>query len=169
MAKQPRLPQAADGAKPSDAAPDYAIGYCRTPVRTRYKPGQSGNPKGRPKRQCNVRTVLQKALEQKITVRERDQTRTVSRLDAVVLKVISGALNGDPKSVNSLIVLLRAVGMTAEAPAIKHEELFTADDEALLADFLVRQGKQAQPTQSAEKPQTRAAEPPSKETKGQKS
>jgi hypothetical protein len=169
MAKQPRLPQSADGAKALDAAPDYPVGYGRTPVRTRYKPGQSGNPKGRPKGQCNVRTVLQRALAHKMTVRENNQTRTVSRLDAVILKVISGALNGDPKSVSSLIVLLRAVGMTAEAPAVKHEELFTADDEALLADFLVRQGDQAQPTHSTEKPQSRAAEPPSKETKEKKS
>ena len=67
----------------------------------------------------------------------------------------------------NLIVLLRAVGMTAEAPAVKHEELFTADDEALLADFLVRQGNQAQPTRARRS--RRAEQPTSEQTdKGDK-
>jgi Family of unknown function (DUF5681) len=28
---------------------DYAVGFRRPPANTRFKPGQSGNPKGRPK------------------------------------------------------------------------------------------------------------------------
>ena len=32
-----------------DAAPEYEVGYCKPPVGTRFKKGQSGNPSGRPK------------------------------------------------------------------------------------------------------------------------
>ena len=31
--------------------PDYAVGYGKPPQHSRFKPGRSGNPKGRPKGQ----------------------------------------------------------------------------------------------------------------------
>lgn len=35
----------------SDARePGYIVGYCKPPVHTRFQPGKSGNPAGRPKR-----------------------------------------------------------------------------------------------------------------------
>lgn len=33
------------------ARPGYDVGYAKPPVGTRFKPGQSGNPKGRPRGQ----------------------------------------------------------------------------------------------------------------------
>src|SRR5437899_5071645 len=121
-----------DGTQPSDGAPAYVVGYGRPPVHARFKPGQSGNSRGRPKRQRNVRTVVEEALNQHITIREGNRTRSITRLDGVVLKVVAGALNGDQKAMTSLLALLRAVGMTAEAPAATHREPFTSDDDAIL-------------------------------------
>jgi hypothetical protein len=172
MTKQSRLPEPPNGTQPLDAAPAYAVGYGRPPAHTRYKPGQCGNPRGRPKRQRNLRTVVEEALNQRITIREGNRTRSLTKLDGVVLTVVAGALKGDPKALTSLITLLRSIGMTAEAPAAIPREPFTSDDEAVIADFLERGGNHAEPTQppeSTERPEAGKTEPPSKQSKETKS
>ncbi len=151
-----------DGTQPSDGAAAYVVGYGRPPVHTRFKPGQSGNSRGRPKRQRNVRTVVEEALNQRITVREGNRTRSITKLDAVILTIVDGALKRDAKTLVSLLALLRAVGMTAEAPAATHREPVTSDDDAILADFLVRHGtgqEQAEPTKPDANPPSAAAKP----------
>ncbi|WP_116394747.1 DUF5681 domain-containing protein [Nitrobacter sp. Nb-311A] len=39
------------------ASTEYEVGYGRPPIQGRFKPGQSGNPKGIRKRRRNVRCV----------------------------------------------------------------------------------------------------------------
>ena len=117
---------------------------CRPPVRGRFKPGQSGNPKGRPKGQRNVRTVLNDALNQRIKIREGDRSRSVTKLDAVIMTMVNAALKGDAKAQASLITMMRSLGMTGEPPAVSNQASFTADDEGLIADFLRRRGSEIQ-------------------------
>ena len=40
----------------------FAVGYGRPPVHSRFKPGKSGNPKGRAKQSRNMRTIVQQVL-----------------------------------------------------------------------------------------------------------
>src|SRR5271169_4027563 len=43
---------------PPSQEPTYKVGYRRTPTASRFKPGQSGNPKGRPRGARNKRPAL---------------------------------------------------------------------------------------------------------------
>src|SRR5215470_5191350 len=125
------------------------VGYGRPPVHTQFKPGKSGNPKGRRKGQRNVHTVVDEALSQRITIREGNRTRSVTKLDAVILTMVSAALKGDTKAQASLIALLRSLGMTGEPPQVPTQEPFTADDQGLIADYFRRNGSTLQqPTDS---------------------
>ena len=119
-------------------AGDYLVGYGKPPVATRFKPGQSGNPKGRPKRHRNLRTVLENTLNQRVTLREGERNRLSTKLEALAAMVTNRALNGDPRAVASLITLMRASGMVDEPPAPLRHEPITDQDADLLADYFAR-------------------------------
>lgn len=119
---------------------EYEVGYCKPPKHTRYKPGQSGNAKGRPRGQRNLKTAVKEALKEKITMREGERTRTVSRLDAIVRVTINNALKGDPKALAAFIQLIRPTGLMDEEPDASCPEIVSAEDDAILTDFLARQG-----------------------------
>jgi len=77
MVKQPKT---TNGAQPSDAAPKYDIGYGRPPAHTRFKPGHPGCG-GRPKRQRNLRTVLERRSTSGLpSARETGPVRSASAM-----------------------------------------------------------------------------------------
>jgi uncharacterized protein DUF5681 len=160
-------PETPDASQPSDAAPAYTIGYRRPPAHTRFKPGHRGCG-GRPKKQRNVRTVLKSTLEERITIREGKRTRSVSKLDAIILRLVNDAASGDAKALSNLITLMRSQGLIERPQEGTNTEPFTTDDLAIIADFLGRHGNQAEPTQppeSNEKAEAGEIEPASKQTK----
>jgi Family of unknown function (DUF5681) len=119
----------------------YEVGYGKPPKNTRFKPGQSGNTRGRPRGQRNFRTVAKEVLKENITIREGDRTRTVSRLDAIVRVTVNNALKGDPKAIAAFIQLIRPAGLMEEEAEVSSGEPVRAEDDAILADFLARHGE----------------------------
>ena len=142
MAKRPRLPTASrsDHAQSSEAPPTYEIGRGRPPVHSRFKPGQSGNPQGRRKGARNKRTVVEQALNKRITIREDGRKRSLSKFEVLVLTMLNKALQGDVKTQIALFGLLRSFGMIGEEPEPTATEPVTAHDDEIIADFLRRHG-----------------------------
>ena len=61
---------------PSDNKSDYAVGYGKPPRQTRFRKGQSGNPRGRSPGAKNLKTLLNDALNEPVTGRmHQDLTR----------------------------------------------------------------------------------------------
>jgi hypothetical protein len=167
MPQHPPLPETSrsDDCHSSDAT--HAVGYGRPPMHTRFKRGQSGNPRGRRKGQRNVRTVVEDTLNQRITIREGDRTRSVTKLDGVILTMVSGALKGDAKAQASLITVMRSIGIMGEAPEIVDPQPFTPNDDAVLADFLRRHTQVSQQTEATDGNEQSApidTTPPSRKT-----
>jgi hypothetical protein len=65
--------------------PEYRVGPGRPPRETRFKPGQSGNPKGAKKKprslSLDVKALLEGALNAKIRVKEGEKERITTRLN----------------------------------------------------------------------------------------
>ena len=153
MANNSHLGQTSDGPQSSEAEDTYTVGYGRAPTHSRVKPGQVLNPRGRPKGQRNVRTVLRKTLDERTKIREGNRTRSVTKLDYIILKMVADAGHGNPKAQANVIALMRAVGLLEVPEEPKHHEPLTADDPALIADFLERNRKDpVAPHESQEKP-----------------
>ena len=79
------------------------VGYGRPPKATRFQPGKSGNPKGRPKEAKNFRTEIEAELNSKVEVAENGERRKVSKRKVIVKRVVNKAVQGDPKSIDLLM------------------------------------------------------------------
>jgi hypothetical protein len=77
---------------------DYPVGYKKPPRDTQFKPGQSGNRKGRPKRSATFADVLSKQLRKQVKVTMGNKAQNISMFEAIAIKHVSQAANGDPKS-----------------------------------------------------------------------
>jgi hypothetical protein len=81
-------------------------GYCSPPVHTQFQKGQSGNPKGRPKRakgEQDMASLLTQELNARITIQENGKSMVVSKQEALVKRVVNSALNGDQRAFTQLM------------------------------------------------------------------
>jgi hypothetical protein len=81
----------------------YEVGYKKPPKATRFNPGRSGNPRGRPKGLPNLRMEVLGQLRETITITEGGQKRHVTKQEAIVMRVIQMALSGEPKALQLLL------------------------------------------------------------------
>jgi hypothetical protein len=120
----------------SEQKNDNKVGYRRPPAHSRFRPGQTGNPKGRPKGAANLRTDLRDELSEHIRVREGERDLKVSKQRAMHKALVEKALRGDARAAN---VVLGLVSKLFEAAApVEPVPNLTADDQAILERFLAR-------------------------------
>lgn len=102
------------------------VGYKNPPIQHRFRKGQSGNPKGRPKGSANFRTLIAKQLNQRITIREGDKTRNGTKLEAMVAGLLAHGSMGRPANVNALVNVLRLFEFSTKdfalAEPLAHQE-----------------------------------------------
>jgi hypothetical protein len=108
----------------------YDIGYGKPPKQAQWKKGQSGNPKGRPRRDRNISALVAALLGQRIVVRTGKTTKRRTRLEHLVHRLFERALSGDPR----LMKMALDEARNDEARAVKHgPETEPADREVLEA------------------------------------
>lgn len=113
----------------------YEIGYRRPPKTGRFKKGKSGNPKGRPKGSNNFITLLEQELEKLIVVNEDGKKKTITRMQAMVKRIVAGALQGEQKSLLTLVEILRRTGKFEEEGM---SDFLPEDYESILNDYVSR-------------------------------
>lgn len=75
---------------------DDKVGYRQPPKHSQFKPGVSGNPKGRPKRKPHaVAEIIKNALGAPIQYREQGRTKTATRTEVGLKRLIDDAMRGD--------------------------------------------------------------------------
>ena len=84
---------------------DDAVGYGCPPKHSRFKPGQSGNPAGRPRRKRNMDTLVHEVMSQQVTVTLNGKTKRVPADAALLLRLLEKGLAGDMQAARLLLAL----------------------------------------------------------------
>ncbi len=79
------------------------VGYGNPPDAHKFKPGQSGNPGGRPKGSKSWKTVIEAELATEIGLKEQGVELTVTKMEAFAKRLVSDALAGNPKALGELL------------------------------------------------------------------
>ncbi len=79
------------------------IGYKKPPKKSQFKKGASGNPKGRPKGSTHPDQILSKFLDERVTIREGNNFKEVTKLEAIIMQRINKAMKGGYKESNAII------------------------------------------------------------------
>src|SRR5215207_10117908 len=77
------------------APADQSVGYCRPPVQSRFRKGQSGNPRGRPAQGRTMPEAIMRELHGKVPVTENGERRKVARIEVAARQLANKAAAGD--------------------------------------------------------------------------
>ena len=124
-----------DDERPSGDGKNYEVGYGRPPKATQFKPGRSGNPRGRPKGSRNLATDLSAELGELITVREDGRSRRISKQRALIKSLMARALQGDVRATAAVLALYARV---ITDPADDADNDIQADELQILRRFAPR-------------------------------
>jgi len=116
---------------------DYEVGYGRPPKRGRFKPGQSGNPKGRPRGRKNIHTILEETLFRLVTITENGRKRKAPAIEALFLSLLRKSLDGDMRAFEKLLrqLPMLQVAMAADEAREGGEAVDSETDAEALAEF----------------------------------
>ncbi len=89
-----------DSKKGSAPSRESEVGYRTPPRGSRFQPGQSGNPKGRPRGSRNFRTDLKSTLSKPVKVNQDGKPCKISTQAAALLRLREKALGGDPRALD---------------------------------------------------------------------
>lgn len=95
---------------------DYDVGYGKPPKQHRFKPGQSGNTKGRPKGQRNALTLIREILQRPVKITRDGKQMVVPSYLVAYEQLMQKAMRGDPKAMTELHKLARDLGIIAPEP-----------------------------------------------------
>jgi hypothetical protein len=130
---------------PADQA--YRVGPGRPPKEYRWKPGQSSNPKGaRPKPGSmapDLKALLERALNGKVTLRQGERERIISKAAAGIEQLVNQFAKGDRHARRDLVALAERLEVdlvAGQGDALEQSvaTALSANDQALLDDYVRR-------------------------------
>ena len=121
---------------PSETTRDYAVGYGKPPVHTRFQKGKSGNPKGRPRGMKNMSTLLSTALNASIVVVANGRRKKITKREAIVTQLVNKSAAADLKATQIVLAMLRDLECQADDPG--EATVFTEADQEIIRRIQAR-------------------------------
>ena len=112
---------------------DYQVGFGKPPKHSQFKPGQSGNPGGRPKAKKSVHQIMQEFCEELVTVNENGQKKTMTKIQVAMASLFSKASKGDVHAIKLFLTLKAEADSYSDAAA--SAGLSLEESEALLGEM----------------------------------
>lgn len=122
----------------ADEKKGYEVGYGRPPRSSRFKSGQSGNPKGRPKTARSVKSEVRDILLMPVAIGSGGKRKSIPTLRAALLRLREKALNGDLRALEKLLAL--GIEFAPEEVADEAAEALSEQEQRMIASFLERHG-----------------------------
>jgi Family of unknown function (DUF5681) len=130
---------------------DYRVGPGRPPKEYQFKPGQSGNPKGARRKPRSIapdlKALFERALSAKVTLRQGEREKIITKAAAGIEQLVNQFAKGDRHARRDLLALAARFGvdlMAGQGHALGQSvaTALSANDEALLADYVRRHAVQ---------------------------
>jgi hypothetical protein len=111
-------------------SPNYRVGYGRPPTEHQFRPGQSGNPAGRPKGARSFKSDLRDELSELVSISDGTSTVEMTKQRAIIKTLLRMAIAGDPEAPEDRAIM-QAVGVyppksrkskSASMPALGKDE-----------------------------------------------
>jgi hypothetical protein len=105
-------------------------------MENRFRPGQSGNRNGRPKKSRNLKTIIRNALTANVVVREGNNKRSVSKLEGIVLRQLEKALKGEDKAALASLKMAAQVGLLEASDIEMDSPQISASERQIIDELL---------------------------------
>ena len=115
---------------PRDDERDYEVGYGKPPPHTQFVKGPSGNPRGRPPGAKNMKTLLNKALNELVVVTDQGGRRKLSKREAIVAQLVNRSAKADLKAIQILLGLLHEI--EGDSDPHPSDPIFTEADQQII-------------------------------------
>jgi len=109
----------------------YEVGFGKPPAASRFKKGQSGNPKGRPKGKRNTATTIMRALDQKVIINENGRRREITKFEAAITQLANKAASGDLRALGMVTALRQLAEEPVQRESVARTNLQDADQRLL--------------------------------------
>jgi hypothetical protein len=90
------------------------IGYGRPPNHTKFRKGQSGNRRGRPRGKLDPYTLLTKELTATLVVKDNGLSKKMRRIDVIATRLVNEAAGGSCRAFKLATECLRYGDQFAE-------------------------------------------------------
>lgn len=103
---------------------EYEVGYGKPPKSGQFAKGNSGNPNGRPKGSKNLACIVLRESRQPVRMNCPHGTRTVTKLEAIVMQLGNKAAQGELRATREFLPLVQRSeeAVSGEsAPLVVHE------------------------------------------------
>src|SRR5581483_3700549 len=115
------------------------------PENTRFKPGTSGNRKGRPKGSKNLSTLMMEAARDQVSATIGGKKQKISKIQATTMQLATKAAGGDNAAITKFLNWVDEIETRAAAARPAQFPLSEADLEVLRAVY--ERMKQCEPKQ----------------------
>lgn len=121
-----------------DVEDGYKVGRGRPPLHTRFKKGQSGNPRGPRRRPKDLPALLVAALNEPVVVTANGEPRQITKREAVIAQLVDKSTGADLRATKMLIDMLQDIEKRAGTAPLSTAAPLAPADEEVVQNLLAR-------------------------------
>ena len=120
----------------SETKREYAANYRKPPLHTGFKKGQSGNPRGRPKK--TLPALLLAALNEPVYVTTNGKRRKITKREVIVTQMVNESAGANLRATKMLIDMMKDIEKKTSAEPPPEAHRFAPADEEVIKGVVAR-------------------------------